>query len=71
MEDSLDDADLYITLDNGVEIFADKYFNTQADLNSLLVTRFSQLSFQYKVITLNFPDKVEYISIKGEEHIEQ
>jgi len=35
----------------------------------LHITRFSQLEFNYKILTLIFPDKTEHLSIKGEESI--
>ena len=46
------DSDLYIKMDSGRELYADGFADSSDDLRSLNITRYSQLEFDYKILTL-------------------
>jgi len=39
--------------------------DTKDDLSALRVTRFSQLEYDLKILTIILKDRTEYLSIKG------
>ena len=64
------EADLFLVLDNGQEHYISS--SSSNTLNSLRITRFSQLTLIIKTIKLIFKNKqCKYISIQGQDQLSQ